>query len=162
MNNAHNSLDSVDRAILDLLQEDGRLANVDLADAVNLSPSACLRRVRRLEEEGFINQYVALINPSHVGMGTNVFVEITLSSQAEDALDAFEIAVTKRPEIMSCHLMAGDFDYLLRVVIDDVADYEALHRTHLAQLPGVARLVSSFALRPVCDRTAYPLKEQRA
>ena len=162
MNNAHNSLDSVDRAILDLLQEDGRLANVDLADAVNLSPSACLRRVRRLEEEGFINQYVALINPSRVGMGTNVFVEITLSSQAEDALDAFEIAVTKRPEIMSCHLMAGDFDYLLRVVIDDVADYEALHRTHLAQLPGVARLVSSFALRPVCDRTAYPLKEQRA
>ncbi len=158
MNNAHNSLDSVDRAILDLLQEDGRLANVDLADAVNLSPSACLRRVRRLEEEGFINQYVALINPSRVGMGTNVFVEITLSSQAEEALDAFEIAVTKRPEIMSCHLMAGDFDYLLRVVIDDVADYEALHRTHLAQLPGVARLVSSFALRPVCDRTAYPLK----
>ena len=158
MNNAHNPLDSVDRAILDLLQEDGRLANVDLADAVNLSPSACLRRVRRLEEEGFINQYVALINPSRVGMGTNVFVEITLSSQAEDALDAFEIAVTKRPEIMSCHLMAGDFDYLLRVVIDDVADYEALHRTHLAQLPGVARLVSSFALRPVCDRTAYPLK----
>ena len=158
MNNAHNSLDSVDRAILDLLQEDGRLANVDLADAVNLSPSACLRRVRRLEEEGFINQYVALINPSRVGMGTNVFVEITLSSQAEDALDAFELAVTKRLEIMSCHLMAGDFDYLLRVVIDDVADYEALHRTHLAQLPGVARLVSSFALRPVCDRTAYPLK----
>ena len=158
MNNAQSSLDAVDRAILSLLQDDGRLANVDLADAVNLSPSACLRRVRRLEEEGFINQYVALIDPSKVGMGTNVFVEITLSSQAEDALDAFEAAVTARPEIMSCHLMAGDFDYLLRVVIDDVADYEALHRTHLAQLPGVARLVSSFALRPVRDRTAYPLK----
>jgi len=158
MNNAQSSLDAVDRAILSLLQDDGRLANVDLADRVNLSPSACLRRVRRLEEEGFINQYVALIDPSKVGMGTNVFVEITLSSQAEDALDAFEAAVTARPEIMSCHLMAGDFDYLLRVVIDDVADYEALHRTHLAQLPGVARLVSSFALRPVCDRTAYPLK----
>ena len=158
MNNAQSSLDTVDRAILSLLQDDGRLANVDLADGVNLSPSACLRRVRRLEEEGFINQYVALIDPSKVGMGTNVFVEITLSSQAEDALDAFEAAVTARPEIMSCHLMAGDFDYLLRVVIDDVADYEALHRTHLAQLPGVARLVSSFALRPVCDRTAYPLK----
>lgn len=158
MNNAQSSLDVVDHAILALLQDDGRLANVDLADAVNLSPSACLRRVRRLEEEGFINQYVALIDPSKVGMGTNVFVEITLSSQAEDALDAFEAAVTARPEIMSCHLMAGDFDYLLRVVIDDVADYEALHRTHLAQLPGVARLVSSFALRPVCDRTAYPLK----
>ena len=158
MNNAQSSLDAVDRAILSLLQDNGRLANVDLADAVNLSPSACLRRVRRLEEEGFINQYVALIDPSKVGMGTNVFVEITLSSQAEDALDAFEAAVTARPEIMSCHLMAGDFDYLLRVVIDDVADYEALHRTHLAQLPGVARLDSSYALRPVCDRTAYPLK----
>ncbi len=159
MNSVQNPLDSVDRAILSLLQDDGRLANVDLADAVNLSPSACLRRVRRLEEEGFINQYVALIDPRQVGMGTNVFVEITLSSQDEEALDAFEAAVTERPEIMSCHLMAGGFDYLLRVVINDVADYEALHRTHLAQLPRVARLVSSFALRPVCDRTAYPLKE---
>ena len=81
MNNAQSSLDVVDHAILALLQDDGRLANVDLADAVNLSPSACLRRVRRLEEEGFINQYVALIDPSKVGMGTNVFVEITCQAK---------------------------------------------------------------------------------
>ena len=156
MNNAQNLLDAVDRAILSLLQDNGRLANVDLADAVNLSPSACLRRVRRLEEEGFINQYVALIDPSKVGMGTNVFVEITLSSQAEDALDAFEAAVTARPEIMSCRLMAGDFDYLLRVVIDDVADYEALHRTHLAQLPGVNQLAPNMAFRNIRGMHAPP------
>ena len=86
-----------------------------------------------------------------------MFVEITLVGQDEGTLEEFEQAVSERPEIMSCHLMAGDFDYLVRVVVRDVADYEVLHRTHLAQLPGVARMVSSFALRPICDRTAVPL-----
>jgi len=151
------SLDVVDRAILGLLQEDGRIANVDLAEAVHLSPSACLRRVRRLEESGRIDRYVALLDPSAVGLGTNVFVEITLTGQDETTLEAFELAVSERPEIMSCHLMAGQFDYLVHVVVRDVADYEVLHRTHLAQLPGVVRMVSSFALRPICDRTAYPI-----
>ena len=150
-------LDVVDRAILVLLQEDGRIANVDLAEAVHLSPSACLRRVRRLEESGRIDRYVALLDPSAVGLGTDVFVEITLTGQDETTLEAFERAVSERPEIMSCHLMAGQFDYLVHVVVSDVADYEVLHRTHLAQLPGVARMVSSFALRPICDRTAYPI-----
>ncbi len=154
---ASGSLDAVDRAILGLLQEDGRIANVDLAEAVPLSPSACLRRVRRLEESGRIDRYVALLDPSAVGLGTNVFVEITLTGQDETTLEAFERAVSERPEIMSCHLMAGQFDYLVHVVVRDVADYEVLHRTHLAQLPGVVRMVSSFALRPICDRTAYPI-----
>jgi DNA-binding Lrp family transcriptional regulator len=154
---ASESLDAVDRAILGLLQEDGRIANVDLAEAVHLSPSACLRRVRRLEESGRIDRYVALLDPSAVGLGTNVFVEITLTGQDETTLEAFERAVSERPEIMSCHLMAGQFDYLVHVVVRDVADYEVLHRTHLAQLPGVVRMVSSFALRPICDRTAYPI-----
>jgi len=154
---AKNNLDHVDRAILRLLQEDGRMANVDLAEAVHLSPSACLRRVRRLEEGGSIDRYVALVDPSAVGLGTDVFVEITLVGQDEGTLESFEQAVTERPEILSCHLMAGDFDYLVHVVVRDVADYEVLHRTHLAQLPGVARMVSSFALRPICNRTAYPL-----
>ena len=157
MNQAKNDLDHVDRAILRLLQQDGRMANVDLAEAVHLSPSACLRRVRRLEEGGSIDRYVALVDPSAVGLGTDVFVEITLVGQDEGTLEEFERAVSDRPEIMSCHLMAGDFDYLVRVVVRDVADYEVLHRTHLAQLPGVARMVSSFALRPICDRTAVPL-----
>jgi len=151
------SLDVVDRAILGLLQEDGRIANVDLAEAVHLSPSACLRRVRRLEESGRIDRYVALVDPAAVGLGTDVFVEITLTGQDEATLEAFEVAVSERPEIMNCHLMAGQFDYLVHVVVRDVADYEVLHRTHLAQLPGVARMVSSFALRPICNRTAYPL-----
>jgi DNA-binding Lrp family transcriptional regulator len=151
------SLDAVDRAILGLLQEDGRIANVDLAEAVHLSPSACLRRVRRLEESGRIDRYVALVDPAAVGLGTDVFVEITLTGQDEATLEGFEVAVSERPEIMSCHLMAGQFDYLVHVVVRDVADYEVLHRTHLDQLPGVARMVSSFALRPICDRTAYPL-----
>ncbi|MEE1571355.1 MAG: Lrp/AsnC family transcriptional regulator, partial [Acidimicrobiales bacterium] len=105
----------------------------------------------------YIDRYVALVDPSTVGLGTDVFVEITLVGQAEATLDAFEAAVADRPEVMSCHLMAGDFDYLVHVVVSDVSDYEALHRTHLAQLPGVARMVSSFALRPICDRTAYPI-----
>ena len=157
MNQAKNDLDHVDRAILRLLQQDGRMANVDLAEAVHLSPSACLRRVRRLEEGGSIDRYVALVNPSAIGLGTDGFVEITLVGQDEGTLEEFERAVSERPEIMSCHLMAGDFDYLVRVVVRDVADYEVLHRTHLAQLPGVARMVSSFALRPICDRTAVPL-----
>ena len=157
MNQAKNDLDHVDRAILRLLQQDGRMANVDLAEAVHLSPSACLRRVRRLEEGGSIDRYVALVDPSAIGLGTDVFVEITLVGQDEGTLEEFERAVSERPEIMSCHLMAGDFDYLVRVVVRDVADYEVLHRTHLAQLPGGARMVSSFALRPICDRTAVPL-----
>jgi len=157
MSDASLALDRVDRAILALLQEDGRAANVDLAEAVHLSPSACLRRVRRLEEDGYIERYVALLDPQRVGLGTDVFVEITLASQAEDVLDAFERAVAERPEVMSCHLMAGEFDYLVHVVVSDVAAYEVLHRTHLAQLPGVARMVSSFALRPVCARTGYPI-----
>jgi len=84
-------------------------------------------------------------------------VEITLTGQDEPTLEAFERAVSERPEIMSCHLMAGQFDYLVHVVVRDVADYEVLHRTHLAQLPGVVRMVSSFALRPICVRTAYPI-----
>ena len=151
------SLDAVDRAILGLLQEDGRIANVDLAEVVHLSPSACLRRVRRLEESGRIDRYVALVDPAAVGLGTDVFVEITLTGQDEATLEGFEVAVSERPEVMSCHLMAGQFDYLVHVVVRDVADYEVLHRTHLAQLPGVARMVSSFALRPICNRTAYPL-----
>ncbi|HCV36262.1 MAG TPA: AsnC family transcriptional regulator, partial [Acidimicrobiaceae bacterium] len=120
---AEKVLDSVDRAVLDLLQRDGRIANVDLAEAVHLSPSACLRRVRRLEEGGYIDRYVALVAPSAVGLGTDVFVEITLVGQAETTLDAFEAAVADRPEVMSCHLMAGDFDYLVHVVVSDVSDY---------------------------------------
>lgn len=106
---------------------------------------------------GVIDRYVALVDPAHVGRATSVFVEISLSSQHEDLLDDFEAAVGGCPEVMSCHLMAGSADYLVHVMCADVADYERIHRSHLALLPGVANLRSSFAIRRVLDTTAHTL-----
>lgn len=150
-------LDTTDRAILRILQNDGRITNADLAEQVHLSASAVLRRVRRLEESGVIDRYVMLVDPAAIGRPTSVFVEITLRSQQEDVLDAFEAAVVHIPEVMSCHLMAGEADYLVHVVCADVADYERIHRSHLAQLPGISQLHSSFAIRTVAERTAHSL-----
>ncbi|MDH3754809.1 MAG: Lrp/AsnC family transcriptional regulator [Acidimicrobiia bacterium] len=151
-------LDTTDHAILRWLQEDGRITNAELSDRVNLSASACLRRVRGLEEAGVIDRYVALLDPATIGRPTTVFVEITLESQEEHHLDEFEAAVVQHPAVRSAHLMAGNADYLVKVVCEDVAHYEQLHRTHLAVLPHVARIRSSFALRTICDRTAYELR----
>ncbi len=148
-------LDTTDRTILRLLQRDGRITNTELADHVGLSPSACLRRVRALEERGIIDRYVALVNPAMIDKSTSVFVEISLSTQEESLLQSFETEVAKHPAVMSCHLMAGNADYLVRVACRDVDDYENLHRTHFSRLPGIARIRSSFGLRTVCDRTAH-------
>jgi Lrp/AsnC family leucine-responsive transcriptional regulator len=150
-------LDTTDRAIVSALQEHGRISNVELAGRVSLSPSACLRRVKVLERNGVIERYAALVNPGAVGRATSVFVEITLTSQEESHLDAFEAAILGCPEVMRCHLMAGEADYLVQLACSDVSDYERIHRTQLAMLPGVARLRSSFAIRKVCERTAYQL-----
>jgi Lrp/AsnC family leucine-responsive transcriptional regulator len=148
-------LDLVDREILRLLQVDGRITNALLATAVHLSPSACLRRVKRLEQRGVIAGYVALVDPASVGRATTVFVEIHLESQREDLLEQFEDAAARIPEVMGCHLMAGDADYLLRLAVADVAGYERVHTAHLARLPGVVRVRSSFAIRSVLDRTTH-------
>ncbi len=148
-------LDETDREILEILQLDARITNAALAERVHLSPSACLRRVRRLEEAGVLTGYVAVLDRKLIGRGTSVFVEIALTSQQEDHLDAFEDAVVEVAEILSCHLMAGDSDYLLHVAAADVADYERIHKTYLSRLPHVAQLRSSFALRTVCDRKAH-------
>ena len=150
-------LDRTDVAILNLLQADGRMTNADLAEAIHLSASATLRRVRRLEESGVIHRYVMLIDPARIGLPTSVFVEISLSSQQEGVLDEFEARVVEIPEVMSCHLMAGQADYLLHVVCADVADYERIHRSQIAQLPGVATLRSNFAIRTVSNPTHYLL-----
>ncbi|MDH4116649.1 MAG: Lrp/AsnC family transcriptional regulator [Acidimicrobiia bacterium] len=150
-------LDAVDRAIIDLLQRDGRITNAELAARVHLSASACLRRVRRLEEGGVIDRYVMLVNPAAVDRTTDVFVEISLSSQRDEVLDAFERAVAASPAIMACYLMAGDSDYLVRLKVAGVADYERVHRDHLSKLPGVARMRSSFALRTVYETTEFRL-----
>lgn len=152
-------LDKIDRKILVFLQEEGRLSNADLAERVNLSPSACLRRVKRLEDDGVIDGYAMLINQAAIGKPSNVFVEIALTSQSEESISAFETAVRRYPEIMECYLMSGEFDYLLRVVISDAQDYERIHKTCLSCLPGVARIRSNFALRTVCKSNVYQLGE---
>ena len=152
------NLDRYDKAILAALQTDGRISNVELAARVNLSESACLRRVRALEEAGMIDRYVALLNQAKAGVSGNVFVFIALHREVESELAAFELAVRDIPEVMECYLMTGEFDYLLRVVVSDMADFERLHRDSLTRLPGVARVNSSVAIRTVTKKTELPLK----
>jgi len=152
-------LDRTDRTILAELQRDGRLSNRELAEKVHLSESACLRRVRALEDAGVIDRYAALISQSKVGLPGNVFVSITLNRQEQTDLAAFEEAVKGVPEVMECYLMTGAQDYLLRVVVSDAADFERLHSQHLTRLPGVARVQSSFALRTVRKSVELPVKQ---
>jgi Lrp/AsnC family leucine-responsive transcriptional regulator len=150
-------LDRYDNLILEALQKDGRISNVQLAGIVNLSESACLRRVRSLEESGLIERYAALVSQAKVGLSGNVFVHIGLHREEESELAAFEEAVKSIPEVMECFLMTGEFDYLLRVVVSDMADFERLHRDYLTRLPGVARVNSSVAIRTVQKKTELPL-----
>ena len=151
-------LDRTDRTILAELQRDGRLTNRELAEKVHLSESACLRRVRSLEEAGVIDRYAALVSQTKVGLPGNVFVSITLNRQEQADLAAFEEAVRRVPEVMECYLMTGQQDYLLRVVVTDPADFERLHSQHLTRLPGVARVQSSFALRTVRKSAELPVR----
>ncbi len=147
-------IDATDRRILTVLQTRGRITNADLSELVNLSPSACHRRVERLEAEGVIAGFVALLDARKMGRPTTVFVEITLQGQADDVLDAFEVAVAKVPDVLECHLMAGTADYLLKIIARDTEDFARIHRQYLARLPGVAQMQSSFALRTVVKTTA--------
>ncbi|ABG30698.1 transcriptional regulator, AsnC family, putative [Roseobacter denitrificans OCh 114] len=151
------TLDTTDKRILGALQRAGRMSNADLSDAVNLSPSACHRRVQRLEKDGYIKDYVALLDARKMGVPTTVFVEITLQAQADEVLDAFEKAVARIPDVLECHLMAGTADYLLKVVAENTDDFARIHRQYLARLPGVAQMQSSFALRTVFKTTALPV-----
>ena len=150
-------MDTLDVKILNALQKRGRMSNADLADSVNLSPSACHRRVQRLEDEGIIRDYVALLDPRAVDRRSTVFVEITLSGQSDEILEAFEKGVARIPDVMECHLMAGTADYLLKIVARDTDDFARIHRQYLVRLPGVAQMHSSFALRTVLQTTALPL-----
>ncbi|RYH03904.1 Lrp/AsnC family transcriptional regulator [Salipiger sp. IMCC34102] len=150
-------IDATDRRLLAVLQRAGRMTNGELAEAVNLSASACHRRVQRMERAGVISGYVARLNAKALGLSTVVFVEITLSGQADELLDAFERAVSRIPDVLECHLMAGTADYLLKVVARDTEDFARIHRQHLARLPGVAQMQSSFALRTVRAGSALPV-----
>ena len=149
-------LDKIDRAILAALQKNGRLSNVQLAEQIGLSESACLRRVRALEEGAVIDRYVMLVNRGAVGKPDNVFVRVTLDGQQREKLAGFEEAIQNVPEALECFLMSGDFDYLLKVAIRDNSDYVRIHN-RLTSLPGVLRVQSSFALRTVRDTTELPL-----
>ena len=151
-------LDRIDRRILNVIQQDARISNADLAREVDLSPSPCWRRLKALQEAGVIRQHVSLLDADAVGLPVSVFVSVSLDKQIEDNLARFEAAVRERPEVMECYLMTGEADYLLRVVVPDLRAYERLVLEQLTRIPGVANIKSSFALKQVSYKTALPLE----
>ena len=147
-------LDGTDRAILSQLQADGRMSNVALAKAVNLSATPCLERVRRLEREGYIQGYAARINPQLVGAGLLVFVEINLSHTSPDVFRDFRRAVRDLPQVLDCHLVSGNFDYLIKARVADMAAYRALLGDKLLPLPGVSGSRSFVVMEEVKETLA--------
>jgi Lrp/AsnC family leucine-responsive transcriptional regulator len=150
-------LDTVDLRILDELQRDGALSNVELARRVHLSPSPCLARVKALESGGVIARYVALANPAALGLGLNVFISISLTTQSKSSLADFEQRIALHDEVMECYLMTGDSDYLIRVAVADIAALERFIVEQLTPIPGIEKIRSSFALKQVRYKTALPL-----
>ena len=145
-------LDALDKAILAELAADGRLSQVDLADRVPLSPTAVARRIRALEDGGVIEGYQARLSRPALGLSMMAIVQISLKSQSEELLVAFEKAAAAAPAVVSCHMMSGEDDYVLTVMARDLAEFERIHREQITRLPGVARLRSSFVLREVVSR----------
>ena len=143
------SLDRIDIAILEALQKDGRMPNAALAEKVGLSQSACSRRLDNLEKSGVIHHMTAIVH-------------ISLSGQFEKTLSEFEAAVKRCPNILSCHLMSGEYDYILRIAAKDLQDYERIHKEWLTAMPHVTKINSSFALREIVDRTAMGMKPELA
>jgi Lrp/AsnC family leucine-responsive transcriptional regulator len=151
-------LDALDLRILDELQRDGALSNVELARRVHLSPSPCLARVRALENGGVIDRYVALANAQALGLGLNVFISISLTSQNKKSLAEFERRIAEHDEVMECYLMTGDSDYLIRVALPDIAALEKFILEQLTPIAGIEKIRSSFALKQVRYKTALPLR----
>lgn len=150
-------LDRLDRAILRQLQADGRLTNVDLAKRVQLSPSPCLRRVKSLEDRGFIRGYRAVLDRARMGRGLHVFVMVSLTSQRQETLEAFEQGVSALDEVLECYLMAGESDYLLGVAVADLDAYQRFFTKKLGELPGVASLRSLISMKTVKYTTDLPV-----
>ncbi|MBE7183735.1 MAG: Lrp/AsnC family transcriptional regulator [Methylobacterium mesophilicum] len=147
------SPDRIDLAIMDALQRDGRMSNAALAEKVGLSQSASSRRLDLLERSGVIAGYHARISPAAMGNRMTAIVHISLSGQFEKTLSDFEAAVKRCPNVLSCHLMSGEYDYILRIAARDLQDYERIHKEWLTAMPHVTKINSSFALREVVDRT---------
>jgi Lrp/AsnC family transcriptional regulator, leucine-responsive regulatory protein len=151
------SLDTIDLRILNHLQQDGSLSNVELAKRVHLSPSPCLVRVKAMEASGAISRYVALVNAKALGLGLNVFINISLKSQGKEALADFERRICEHDEVMECYLMTGDSDYLIRVAVADIGALERFILEQLTPIAGIEKIRSSFALKQVRYKTALPL-----
>ncbi|MCB9994333.1 MAG: Lrp/AsnC family transcriptional regulator [Hyphomicrobiaceae bacterium] len=150
-------IDEIDRRLLLAIQRNSDRSVHELGQEVGLSASACHRRIKALEEDGYVLAYRAWLNAEKLGFTMQFFIEVSLANQSEEAFTAFEQAVTAVPEILECHLMAGQFDYILRVVVRDHADFEQLHRRLVAKLPGVSQVHSNMSIRTVKTRTGLPL-----
>ncbi|MBL0936770.1 Lrp/AsnC family transcriptional regulator [Aliihoeflea sp. 2WW] len=155
-------LDKTDVAILETLQAEGRISNAALADKVGLSQSACSRRLDILEKNGVVRGYHARLSNAALGHKMTAIVHISLSGQFEKTLADFESAVKRCPNVLSCHLMSGEYDYILRIAAKDLADYERIHRDWLTAMPHVTKINSSFALREVIDRTTMGIDPELA
>lgn len=150
-------LDAIDRRILKALQKDARMQNVELAHEVGLSPSPCLRRVRLLEEAGIIERYVALLNQAKIGMGLTVFARIWLTGQDAKTVDHFTNEVRKLPQVVECHLMAGDCDFLLRIVAADLDDYRRFQVEYLTCIEGVQSVKTEIPMQKIKLTSELPL-----
>ncbi|MEO9612004.1 MAG: Lrp/AsnC family transcriptional regulator [Nitratireductor sp.] len=156
------SLDRIDYAILDTLQRDGRISNAALAEKVGLSQSACSRRLDNLEKTGVIHGYHAKLSNAALGYKMTAIVHISLSGQFEKSLAEFEAAIKRCPNVLSCHLMSGEYDYVIRIAARDLEDYERVHKEWLTAMPHVIKINSSFALREVIDRTGVGVRPDLA
>lgn len=152
-------MNRIDAKILKLLQKNCRIPIADLAEQINLSTSACHRRVKLLEESGKIDGYSARLNARELGYRVLVYAEISLNSQSDECLNNFEDAVKDCPEILECHLMAGDADYLIKIAAKSTDHYERIHRRTLSHLPGIARMKSNFVLRTIQPWEGYMIEE---
>ncbi len=150
-------LDAMDRRILRALQREGRLQNAELAKRVGLSPSPCLRRVRLLEEAGVNARYVALLDAAKVGMGLTVFVRVWLTGQDARTVDRFTASIEELPQVVECHLMAGDCDFLLRVVAADLDAYRRFQVDHLTRIAGVQSVKTEIPMQRIKQSTELPL-----
>ena len=150
-------LDAIDKRILSVLQTDGRISNQDLADQIGLSPSPCLRRVKDLESRGIVQRYVALVDPIAVGQGLQAVVEVRLDRQTGDSVARFEKEILKYPQVLECDLMAGDWDYVLRVVARDLDEFREFCVNRLAKIAGVGNVKSNISMKQVKYSTALPL-----
>jgi Lrp/AsnC family leucine-responsive transcriptional regulator len=155
-------LNRTDRRLLEILQRDGNLTNQELAERVSLSPSACLRRVRALEESGVIRRYVAIVDPRKVGLPLTAFVNVKLEKRGRMPTDAFARAIKDWPEVLGCHSLTGDMDYLLRVQVGDLEHFSRFVMDSLLKLPGVLDVKSSFVLEEIKETTALPLAHAAA